>query len=181
VNEGGEVGDPLAIPLAANLAPRTDLTLSGSYAGEVTENVRLTAIPGPMLGEEGVVVEEFIYDGAVDGDTWTMELSGAPPSDHFEALDGIGYGALEVPVTYQDEGSGDFGPGDQPLYAACSGDQAVILIWVDGPETLSEAMTFGVFGFSVGWSAMLSTEGGGPEAVPLDSLGDLVIDGSCSL
>lgn len=155
--------DPLAVPLPASFAPVTELEIGGSVSGAVSGGERMAL--QPFVTFDGSEVDEILLDELLT-DPWSMSVSGAPPADHVGILgDGSGpisEAALEIPVTYVDvDGSGDFNGGDQPLYAACNGDAAVALIWLEPPTELQTAFFLSSMGVGAGWAALQIGEAGG--------------------
>lgn len=148
------IHDVDAIPLAVNLRPRETFTLAGDLADiETADDLRLTLVPGAV--DQGVSPDRWLYDEALDG-AWTIDVSGAPPEDHYANDGGSGLAATyEIPASYWDyDGSGGISAGDETAWAACFGDAAAALVWVAPPTTLEGAFAATVYGLGAGWSAM---------------------------
>lgn len=168
--------DITAIPLAADLAVRTSITVGGSYTGEEGASVVFVS----SLLFEGETVDAFIYDGALS-DPWSVTLDGPPDADHFSELEGVGMAALEVPIAYMDsDGSGGFTDHDTPLYAACSGGLPVGLLYLPGITDLLTGWSLTLQGVGSGWVAMSLADSGGVVLTDAQAQ-DLAMDASCTL
>ncbi|GDX79556.1 hypothetical protein LBMAG42_13670 [Deltaproteobacteria bacterium] len=176
-DEGPEFSDPMTIPLAANVAVNEELTLGGSFADD-PDGMGLVVIPGTAF--EGGGVDSWLYDGPLAA-AWSIPLSGEPPAEHFSAMEGVGWAAMELPVAYIDEGSGSFGEGDIPTNAACFGGVPVGAIWFPGPTDLMVALQFGMTGMGSGWVAMTTGDVGGGTVLTEAEAASLSIDATCTL
>lgn len=176
-NEGPEFTDPMAIPLAANVAANLDLTLGGSFADD-PDGMGLVLIPGTAF--EGGGATSWLYDEPLTA-AWSIPLSGEPPAEHFSAMEGVGWAAMELPIAYIDEGARGFGEGDIPTNAACFGGVPVGAIWFPGPTDLMVALQMGLTGMGSGWIAMTTGDVGGGTVLTEEEAATLSIDDSCTL
>lgn len=167
--------DITAIPLAASLAERTSITLGGSYVGD--DGASLAILPSVMF--EGGSVETYVYDGALD-DPWSVTLDGAPEADHFAALQGVGLGALEVPIAYTDsDGSGGHTSPDPLAFPACSDGVVAGLVYLPGVTDLMTGWSLTLQGVGSGWVGLTLEDSGGM-LLSDAQLQDLALDGSCT-
>jgi hypothetical protein len=114
-----------------------------------------------------------------------MSLTGDPPADHLQALEGWGdqMGAIEAPLAYDDaDGSGDPTEGDAAIANVCYGTDAVLLAWLPQPTDLQLAWQLVYLGWTPGWGALaVPSDGSDTYAVPAVDLEALEVSGDCSL
>jgi hypothetical protein len=142
--------DVLAVPIAANLVPDETLSFAGTY-GDDLDDIRLAAIPGPVMDGGGVA--SLLYDAPMSDD-WSFDLEGRPPADHFEPDDPKSDldTAFEATVLYADlDTSGGFTDGDEPLAIACLETEVVLGLWIDPLTELDAALGIANSGVSTGW------------------------------
>ncbi len=147
------VGDITAVPVAANLFPVAEVTVSGTYAGD-PDGMRLVAAPGVAF--DGGVYPALLVDQPLTA-SWSLTLSGEPPGEHVYEPALIGFAAaIEVPYTYVDvNGDEAWDDGDSPGNAACAGTTPVAMLWLPSPGELAQATTLLFAGGSAGWSTIL--------------------------
>jgi hypothetical protein len=142
--------DITAVPVPTNLHPVLDASLSGASAIDA-DNLRLTLVSS--LAIDGGDVGTRIYDEAFDPSGFTLAVSGAPPDDHVNPIDGTGLdGAIEVPVAYVDA-DGDLTPTDAEYVGpVCAGGEVAALFWIAQPTTVQGALSLAAGGLNAGWS-----------------------------
>ena len=128
---------------------------------------------------EGGSVDTYVYDGPLD-DPWSVTLDGAPDADHFAELEGVGLGALEVPIAYTDsDGSGGYTSPDPLAFPACSDGVVAGLVYLPGITDLMTGWSLTLQGVGSGWVGLTLADSGG--ALLSDAqLQDLALDGSCT-
>jgi hypothetical protein len=181
------VGDPMAIPLAADLWPAESIEIGGSYAGTTPMgSQRLTLISGVAM--EGGDITDLLYDGALT-DPWSISVSGDAPESHMVDQPEFGLTmAWEYPFTYADnDGSGGPSDGDLPVSFACIGREYVLLYWMSPATTVETAFTYAyswsLYGWTPGWFAA-SVDPMAPEPMPVAidpaDLGSLELSEACN-
>ena len=165
------VGDIDANPLAVSLVPDDEVTLSGTYAGDVND-ARLALFPVEFTEDVGTLRFDasLLYDEAL-AETFDIAISGPPPDDHMfvTAWPGGGpevEGAMESPFAYGDlDGSESYTEGDALGQVLCFEEDMVNLLYLPGFDDLSLAWSWSAQGLGMGWLGFKATvdEGGGGE------------------
>ncbi len=179
--DGITVHDPQAVPLEERFQ-LGDLKLGGTYQGATANGKGLALLPPAVLESDDLgAVESLVYDELLV-EKWQIELTEAPPADHFQELDEFGvYGAAEVPVVYLDlDGSLTYSEGDERQHSACLKGNPVLGIYVETPTDLETAFQVGNKGYRGGWVAVIPPGKGGSATVLADEeILQLVAEESC--
>lgn len=111
-------------------------------------------------------------DTPINGTSWSISVSGAPPSDH-----GVDY-ALEQPISYLDFEPTGFDEGDAGFSGACLDGAPVYLAW-----SLFDDLIYASFylaeGTFPGWTAGVPNSSGTLDPIDPSDLEALVMDQSC--
>lgn len=178
------VGDVSAIPLDTNLWPVSSITIGGTYGGTVkVDGLRLALLPYAAFHAGSLSGFMILEDEALT-ETWTLSVDGEPPANHFlSSVDWLSEIAGELPVAYKDQDdSEDLTDGDQWLYLACSGSDAVALFYTPELTDRLAALYYAMSGAATGWSAWAFSPGGNheaPTALSSSEANRLVISSDC--
>ena len=180
-------GDPLAIPIDADLWPNDSIEISGTYTGDTpVDTQRLTLISGVAM--EGGPIVDLLYDDVLT-DPWAIAVSGDAPASHQLDQDDFGLTmAWEYPFSYLDnDGTGGPSDGDLPLNSACLGLDYVVLYWMEAATSVETAFYFeyawGEYGWTPGWFAggiSPTSKEQVPYALEPEELSSLELSGACS-
>jgi hypothetical protein len=178
VHSGTGVMAPSALEISLDLWPAEDMTIGGSYGGSAPiTSMSLALLTKDVMG--GGSVAALLYDDA-QTDPWTIDVSGAPDSDHVytDSTTGLDLG-LEYPIGYQDDdGSGGYTSADAMESWACYGTEAVLLEWCDPILDLTALFNYhSAVTTSPGWS-LSSIDMSDKTAIPslIDSADYLSLD-----
>ena len=151
--------------------PQYDITVGGTVEG-LSGDAAAGLLLHPYVGTPPVTP---LYDGPLDGASWSISLSGPPPADH--RLDSSADLALEQPLAYLDQAPTGFDGGDTGYSYACFHRAPVNLQWY-ATDDFSVAFSQLLYGMGAGWTAAVATSG---SLSPLDltDYTSLVADGSC--
>ncbi|MED5373050.1 MAG: hypothetical protein VX899_18675 [Myxococcota bacterium] len=164
------------IPLATNLAPQA-LAFSGTTDLPLPDEDgqwRLGLFSGAQLDGDTSVTP--LYDALVS-DSFSLELSDAPPADHANE-DGL----IEVPIAYYDtnlSGSLDQSSEFGSAHTMCLDGQISAAAWLEMATSYELAGFYLEEGFRGGWN-LITIAGEGVTPVPQEDLNRLAFDGSCS-
>lgn len=166
--------------MSVTLAYRESMTFEG-YADEtIGHSDRVAMLPGSIFG--GMLPTSLYGDIALaDDKSWSIELDGPPPWDHFADTDGDGtQEAFELPYAYTDaDHSGGISEGDPGLGVGCIDGEAVIGWWIEPPTDILSLFSYSSYGASIGWNALvLGAEG--PTDI-LDGAANVVLSTTCQL
>ena len=151
--------------------PHNDITVGGTVEGLPGD-----AAAGMLLYPYvGMPPATPLYDEPLDGLSWSISLSGPPPSEHY--IEGSPWMALEQPLAYVDVAPSGFSRNDTGYSYACIRGNPVYLQWY-ATDDLSTAFSQLYYGMGAGWTAAVPKDG---NLVPLDPTDytSLVADGSC--
>lgn len=174
VDEALVFGD---VPLALIAEGPSTLSIGGTVAYEVDDGSRLAVLPSTAFS--GFFNGDYLHDEALT-DPWTVFVDGAPDADHLTDLTGSGvYGTIEVPIAYADDGDATLEEAEI-LGAACVGDQAAAMLWVDWPMDPLVAWFLVTNGLTPGWYPV-SFQGDDMSMLDEADAAALEIGGTCSL
>ncbi len=175
---GPEFASAMAIPLPSALAPDTTLTLGGTFDGD-PHGIGLAALPWTYLS--GDPVAAFLYDAPIEA-AWSVSFDGEPAADHFAYIDNFGDDvALELVASYADnDGSGDYGPGDSPMYPPCFEGTPIAALWWPGPGDLLTALQMAMQSMRPGWIALPMGDGGSGGLLTDEQAQSLSISEACN-
>lgn len=160
-----------AVPMSLH-RPQNDITVGGTVEG-----LRGEGDPALVLFPYGVGAEATpLHDALLEGDAWTLTLTGEPPADHHHP--NAPEFAFEQPLAYLDRAPSGFDSGDRAYSYACYRASAVYLQWYE-TDDFGAAFTPLMGGMGAGWTATFS-DGGTLRPIEPGAIMSLVADGSCS-
>ena len=178
-SENPEAGDIEAMELAIRY--RDEVTLGGTADETIAVTDRFAMLPASMFGGEfpARLYADQRFD---DGKSWSVDIVGDPPEDHFADVDNDGVSdAFEIPYAYTDaDASGGVSGDDTFLGAGCIDGDAAVAWWIEPPTDITYLSSVVSFGAGLGWNALLlGVEG--PSAVVEDPSSNIVFSTSCVL
>ncbi len=177
-SSGNELGDPLAQPLPVLL--NDELVLGGDHDDTIAATDRVTTLSASAFSAGTVPAALDVTDV---GDTWSLTLSGEPPSDHFADIDGDGREeAVELALAYTNVGgSYGFDVGtDTDRGFACLDGLPVVGWWFASSTDITELLYLNQAGVALGWNAIQITGSDTAFLTPEDAQ-SLTLSTSCQL
>ena len=151
--------------------PNYELTLGGTVVGAPADaDIGMVLAP-----QSGTSPAALLHDEALDGDSWSMSVSGPPPADHH--VEGSPDLTREQPWAYIDRAPAGYDSRDVGYSGACHGGSAVHLIWAatDDPSMALQLLHYGI---GAGWTPTVMGSSFF-EPIDVDAYTSLVADGSC--
>jgi hypothetical protein len=185
----------LSFDVTTNLDSNDSVTLGGSSTGRTGTDYEVGLRPYPWLvGEDTSSAHDdvtFLADGNTD---WLLNITGVPPAEHYvpaehvEDLDGFDSCcqqditvAVEVPITYFDDGDGALTMSDTVSSGACFDSYMVVLLHFAHPTHLWAAEWYHNLGRVPGWRARYGEEGLWWKTLSADDYELLTLKTSCEI
>jgi len=167
----------LTMTMTSNMEVQEALEIKGRVTEELADHGRITLKP---ILSDGDAIDALLDDQPLDT-TWSLNVSGSPPSSHEnDTLPCSKGNSAQLPTAYKDlDGSESFGSGDDEFSNTCHGDQPAVLIWAHEPDGVDQAMSLALNQLQPGWSLITVDDKGqwtvqDPDEVILEVRADCV-------
>ena len=155
---------------------------SGTHDDTVHSSDRVTTVAGSAFTGNA---SDALDDSSLEAATWSLQLRGEPPTDHFADIDGDGsVEAVELLMAYRD-GNGnhafDWGDSDTRLGFGCVDESPLIGWWIEPSPDLTALISISQMGGQVGWNGLIIDNINGTRVAAAAERESVVLSTNCQL